>query len=369
MDAPLDVLDTLDAEGLTRFRALRQAAIDAVTQRFYAEQGGIYERFGQAGRDACREDLAYHLEFLQPVLEFGVLQPMVDYLRWLASVLQARDIPAEHIAQSVDWLADFFQTQLDGQDARIVATALHAARDRFLALGAVLLAPDDSALEMHAPEAWPECGVFEDALLAGNQRAALQVFDSMLDAGRNLIETEMHVVQPALYRIGRKWQANQVSVAQEHLSTAISRMAMTRGLLKSEPPRLNGRRVVLACVQGNEHAVGLQMVADAFELGGWDVQFLGANVPTASLVSHVVAARPDLLGLSVSFVQQLRVVKDIVARVRKLPVSEQPRIMVGGLAINRFDSLATLLGADAWSANAVAALDTGNRLVAERARA
>jgi methanogenic corrinoid protein MtbC1 len=117
------------------------------------------------------------------------------------------------------------------------------------------------------------------------------------------------VIQPALYNIGQKWQDNQVTVAQEHLATAISQSVMTYGLLKSEVPPANGRRTVLACVEGNQHAVGLQMVADAFQLAGWDVHYLGANVPTGALLQHVVNCRPDLLGLSVSFAQQLRVVR------------------------------------------------------------
>jgi methanogenic corrinoid protein MtbC1 len=354
-------LSLLDAPGLARFRALRQDAIDAVTQRFYAERGSIYERFGQAGRDACREDLAFHLEFLQPVLEFGVSGPMVDYLRWLASVLEARDIPAGHLGLSLDWLAEFFAAHMEAAAAQTVTRALRAAKARLLELG-----PAPESGEAQVPEAWHECSAFEAELLAGNHRGAQAVLDATLDAGSSLVEAEMHVVQPALYRIGRKWQANQVSVAQEHLSTSIARMAMARGLLRSDPPPLNGRKVLLACVQGNEHAVGLQMVADAFQLDGWDVQYLGANVPARSLVAHAAAWKPDLLGLSVSFPQQLRVVKEIVAAMKAALDDSRPPVLVGGLAVNRFDRLATLIGASAWSPNAADAVACGTRLVDER---
>ena len=78
---------TLGAAGLQRFRLLRNDAVSAVTARLYASHGEVYEQFGPRGRAACREDLAFHLDFLQPVLEFGLLQPMVDYLCWLGSVL------------------------------------------------------------------------------------------------------------------------------------------------------------------------------------------------------------------------------------------------------------------------------------------
>src|ERR1700733_11300920 len=94
----------LRAEGLRQYRLLRSAAVSAVTERFYAADGIAYEHLGPRGCEACREDLAFHLEFLQPVLEFGLLQPMVDYLCWLGSVLAARTIPADHIVRSLDLL-------------------------------------------------------------------------------------------------------------------------------------------------------------------------------------------------------------------------------------------------------------------------
>ena len=99
---------------------------------------------------------------------------------------------------------------------------------------------------------------------------------------------------PSLYRIGEKWQANKVSVAQEHIASAIVQLAMTAGLLRSQPPPMVGKRVLLACVAANNHAIGLRMVSDAFQLAGWEVQYLGADVPTSALVGQVVEWKPDL---------------------------------------------------------------------------
>jgi hypothetical protein len=112
------VLKTLGAEGLQRFHTLEPDAVSAVTERFYSTLGSVYAQFGPRGRDACREDLAFYLEFLKPVLELGLLAPMVDYLCWLASVLDARTIPAEHLALSLDWLAEFFAARMEASDGR-----------------------------------------------------------------------------------------------------------------------------------------------------------------------------------------------------------------------------------------------------------
>jgi methanogenic corrinoid protein MtbC1 len=352
-------VSTLGAEGLWQFRLLRNDAANAVTERLYALHGSFYNQFGLRGRTACREDLAFHLEFLQPVLQFGLLQPIVDYLCWLGDVLAARAIPVDHLAQSLDLLGDFFAEHMDTTEAHLVTAALRAARTRFVqaqAQGTLVPLPT-------SPEAWPQAAPFEEALLAGSRHQALTVVNHCFDSGRSLIGVEQHVVQPSLYHIGEEWQANRVSVAKEHMATALALSVMTTGLLRSPPPVSINRRVMLACVAGNEHSVGLRMVADAFQLAGWDVQYLGADVPTAAIIGQAVEWRPHLVGLSVTFAQQLPVAKEIIAQLAGSFDNSRPAIIIGGLAINRFSRLADMVGADCFGADAEAAVIAGARAV------
>lgn len=356
----VEVRKTLGAEGLARFQALQADAVAAVTERFYASEGSAYQRFGPRGRQACREDLAFHLEFLRPVLEFGLLQPMVDYLRWLADVLASRSVPVEHIDLSLDWMGEFFLDRMGAVEGGVVASALRDAAAGFVAAASSPLpAPE-------APPSWEESTEFESALLAGRHGEAADVVNRCMDRGHGLVDVEMHVIQPALYRVGEKWQANQVSVAQEHLATAMAKSVMAMGLLRSSPPPLLRRRVLLACVDGNNHTIGLRMVADAFQLAGWQVQFLGASVPTVALIAHTAEWRPHLLGLSVSFAHQLPSVKAIVAGLIERLGDSRPSIMIGGLAINRFQPLAEAVGADLWSTNASRAVVDAGSLAAGR---
>ncbi len=351
------VLKTLDAEGLQRFQALQVDAVRAVTHRFYATHGSVYEQFGDNGRQACQDDLGFHLEFLRPVLEFGLLQPMVDYLLWLDGVLVARAVPSEHLALSLDWLGDFFAQAMQGAGGDVVVGALAAARNGLTQSEAITLAP---ALPVTI---WPESLEFEAALLRGDGHEAWAMINRMMDVGFSLVELEMQVIQPALYRIGERWQNNQISVAQEHIATALVQRVMAAGLVRSPPPVQLDKRVLLACVEGNHHAVGLAMVSDAFVLAGWQVQYLGANVPTSALVARVVSSLPDLVGLSVSFPQQLRMAKLVMVQLREKLGNARPAIMLGGLAINRFSRLADVLGADACSTNAQLAVARADQMV------
>jgi hypothetical protein len=157
----------LSPAGLLRFQDLRSEAINTVSERFYTHDAADYSRFGQRGREACREDLGFHLEFFRPVLEFGLLQPMVDYLRWLASVLATRDVPAGHLSLSLDWLSEFFAANMDDGDARIVAANLKQIKTLFLQEDHT-----EPAIYGMMPEAWPASDLFEKALLAGDRTGA-----------------------------------------------------------------------------------------------------------------------------------------------------------------------------------------------------
>jgi MerR family transcriptional regulator, light-induced transcriptional regulator len=354
MDA---VLKILEPKGLQRFQMLEADAVSAVTERFYKKLDSVYAQFGPRGRAACRQDIAFHLEFLKPVLEFGLLAPMVDYLRWLASVLAARAIPGEHLALSLDWLAEFFVAHMKPADGAIVKAALHAAREKFVAASDVPLAP------RQPPEPTPGAVAFQAALLAGNQREALAIVNRCMDSGHTLVDVEVHIIQAAMYQIGEKWQANQITVAQEHIATAIVQSVMTVALLRSTPPASINKSVLLACVAGNHHSIGLRMVADSFQLAGWEIQYLGADVPTASLIQQIGKWSPDLVGLSLSFAQHLPVVRDIISQLRARFGSARPAVIIGGLAINRFETLAGVVGADAHAFDAQTAIGAATQIV------
>ena len=125
------------------------------------------------------------------------------------------------------------------------------------------------------------------------------------------------IVEAALPGVGRTirwgWQDNRISVAQEHLATAMVNSLLAREFAAEKPEPPNDRSVVLAGVEGNQHAVGLRIVADALELAGWDVRYLGADTPTRSLVQLVRDERPNLVGLSASMPHHLRSAREAIA--------------------------------------------------------
>jgi len=292
-------------KGVTQYRQLHCQAIETVMTRFYTAHGAEYARFGERGRKACREDIEFHLQFLTPVLELGLLQPYTDYLRWVGEVLASRNIPAAHIAETLGWLGEFFKHHLPGPDGETIARALATA--------AMESQKDALPAEDHEPNraCWPEQGPFEAALLKGDRQQAINIVGTLLQAGHALVEIEVLLIHPVLVSIGQQWQNNRISTANEHLATAIAQTVMAESFAKIVLPRLNRKKALFACIEGNTHAVGLRMISDAFELEGWEVQFLGANTPTHALVQQIGEWMPDLIGLSIAFAHQLSTAREV----------------------------------------------------------
>lgn len=339
----------LDPATLARYIEMRCDAIAytlAASERAFPE---IYARFGAKGREACAEDIGYHLDFLRPTLETDDLAPFLAYLGGLAQVLATRGVPDRSLLHAMDDLAGFFSQQL-GPRAEPVVAALHAGRSA-LALG--MPAP---SYDQPCPQRRDEALPYASAALRGERAGAMALLDDALAREATLSRVAVHVIQPAMYEVGRRWQENTVSVAQEHLATALSQswMARARSMATAAPD--NGGRALFTCLSGNHHVLGLRMVADAFELDGWATHCLGADTTLEALLANVRQLRPHLVGISASLPQHLRGLRDAVTGLRTELGADCPRLVVGGLALNQFPRLAAWVGADLLGTDAVAAV-------------
>ena len=135
-----------------------------------------------------------------------------------------------------------------------------------------------------------------------------------------------------LYEIGSLWERGRISVTQEHLATSISRLALAQLYqhLASQPQ--NGKLALVACVEDEFHDLGAHMVADLLDMAGFDTRFLGANVPTASLVAAVRAESPQLLVLSATLTANLDALRRTIIAVRDT-VKSRVALAVGGQAL------------------------------------
>src|SRR5829696_2376939 len=112
---------------------------------------------------------------------------------------------------------------------------------------------------------------------AGNLTASLdrldeQAANTALDRLLSAYTVEMvlqDVVLPYLHRLGERWEADEISVAQEHFASNLLRgrlLGLAQGWGQGQGPG-----AVLACLPGEHHELGLLVFGVALRRRGWRI--------------------------------------------------------------------------------------------------
>ncbi|MFJ8148846.1 B12-binding domain-containing protein [Streptomyces sp. NPDC096048] len=189
------------------------------------------------------------------------------------------------------------------------------------------------------------------AVQAGDEYSALDLIDNALDDGLEPEAVLLDVVGAVQRRVGTEWAANRMSVAGEHVATAINdRVISSLPIRRPAAPR---GRIAVACVDQEWHALPARLLAETLRLRGWHVDYLGAQVPTPHLIGHIHRTGPDAVCLSSSLPTRLPLAHGAITAVQAVGTS----VMTGGLAFGADGRYARLLGADAWAPDARTAAD------------
>lgn len=171
-------------------------------------------------------------------------------------------------------------------------------------------------------------------LLDGDHKKCSGVVLNLIDSdSANIRDIYENLLRPVLYQIGDLWEQNKISVATEHLASAIVESLLNEIYLNLEVASTTEKKAVIACLENEHHQIGARMVADIFELQGWNVLFLGANTPVKDLLKYISDTGPHLICISVSIYFHLPVLHSTITEIRD-EFPELP-ILVGGQAFTR----------------------------------
>jgi methanogenic corrinoid protein MtbC1/DNA-binding transcriptional regulator YhcF (GntR family) len=197
--------------------------------------------------------------------------------------------------------------------------------------------------------------------LAGERVAARELLlQQGLSAGISITDLYLHVLAPAQSKVGELWQQNQITVAREHLATAVTETIMAELMAAAPSVPSTGPRVLVACVEGELHDIGARMVADLLELDGFEVRFLGANVPTDSLLTIVQEEQPRLLVLSATMPERIDHLRQAITSVRQ--VRGLSAVLVGGQVLDWLPDLAPKLRAAFTTRDALHLLEVARQI-------
>jgi methanogenic corrinoid protein MtbC1 len=136
-----------------------------------------------------------------------------------------------------------------------------------------------------------------------------------------------NVVVPLLARVGNGWVDGALSVAHEHLVSEAVRARLETRLMVAR----GGVRgaAVLACAPGERHELGLLVTATLLTADGWQVTYLGADVPTEDVFGLAAGIDAKLVAFSVTLEENVPALLEGLKGKRP----ESIEVAVGGPAV------------------------------------
>jgi methanogenic corrinoid protein MtbC1 len=348
----------LESETAAALEARRKILSKAIVARHYVRQPEAWTSYRKRGREASQRDVEYHLDYLIESIRSGDPAIFSHYLDWLKTLFQGLQFPKDTLPVMLDCVRDVLREEMPAK--------MEAVVKKHLEIAGLRLDEVPSSLPSHLDEASPLGRLARDylnSLLAGDKPKAIRLIINAVEGGETIKNIYLGVFQPVQREVGRLWHLNKVSVAQEHFVSAATQLIISQLYLRIFSTEKTGRRLVAACVSRELHEIGIRMVADFFEMSGWDTYYLGANLPSSSVVGAVKEYQADMLALSCTIPVHQGELGRMIARLRSAKPGRELKIIVGGYALNTRRDAWKRTGADGYAGDAEEAVRLAQHLL------
>jgi methanogenic corrinoid protein MtbC1 len=206
-------------------------------------------------------------------------------------------------------------------------------------------------------------------LLTGTQPEAAAFVQTLQGAGISSEQLFLNLLTPAARRLGVMWEEDHCDFTD--VTVGVLRLANVMRLVSNAfeaetVPVQAGPRALLIQAPGEQHGLGIAMVASFFRRAGWNVQ--ADPLPDSrALVARVQQEWFSLVGISVACTNRAHGLAADISAIRAASRNPDIAIMVGGSIFIAQPHLAARIGADCTAADASLAVATANALVSRRA--
>lgn len=206
--------------------------------------------------------------------------------------------------------------------------------------------------------------LYVQAILDGNKAGAVKAALGSLEEGWSVSKVYLDILVPAQRRLGDFWEANRISIAQEHFGSAITQLVMCQlyraGTSNRRP---TGLRAIVAAVGDELHEIGIRMFGDFLDMAGWDSYQVGGNIPDQAVKQAVVDRKAHLVALSATLSARVPGIAQTIQLLRTDPATAGVPVMVGGPAFMEDPRLVQTVGADAFARDSQEGVEIAFRLV------
>lgn len=166
----------------------------------------------------------------------------------------------------------------------------------------------------------------------------------------------------AMEDIGTQFESGKVFVPNLLLSARAMKgsLELLKPLMREENNTYIGR-IVIGTVKGDLHDIGKNLVASMFEGCGFEVINLGVDVSSEQFIAAATEHKADIICMSALLTTTMNYMKEVIAAIETSGLKGKIKVMIGGAPVN--DDFAKVIGADAYTSNANAAVAMAKKLI------
>jgi MerR family transcriptional regulator, light-induced transcriptional regulator len=210
---------------------------------------------------------------------------------------------------------------------------------------------------------------FLDEVIGSSDSAAPDFVRRLLDAGVTVEAVFLDLLGPTARDLGIRWEDDEcsfvdVTVALGRLQRVLRELSQAFQADAREAPDSAGH-VLLTCLPGEQHTLGLILVAEFLMRDGFRV-LVGAPWSESDLLTQVRSEWFDVIGFSAGCDSRLSTLKREIVRIREVSRNPNVKFLVGGQVFSLDEGLVDRVGADGWARDAKQAPVMARKLLDSR---
>ena len=183
-------------------------------------------------------------------------------------------------------------------------------------------------------------------MLKGNKDEARNLIMNIYNSGVEIEFIYFNILEKILKEVGRLWESGKIDVWNEHYVSE-NILDIMREIKSIQDNKKYKKLSLISLTAGAEqHNIGIKMISDLLEVEGYDVTYLGSNIPTMSIINAIRNKNPRVVAISVTISSNIESAKNIIKAIREVFKEKAPIVVVGGMAFNNINDVCSETEAD-----------------------
>jgi len=351
-------MQQINNETSSKLKSLDNAFSESLLEKHFELQPGLKAKYGNKQIHHYIEDTNYHLTYLAEAINNNEPILFNEYLGWAKTFFANLSVTDEDIILNLELLRDELKNHLSNEMFRITSDFINEGVTFYKKKSPIL----PSFITNNNPQNILAKN-YLSYLIDGDKKSAHDIIMEAVENNISIKDLYLNVFQVTQKETGRLWQLHKISVAQEHFITAATQLIMAQLYQYLFNAENKNHKVIVSCVEGELHEIGARMVADIFEMEGWNSYYFGANNPITSLLKSIENYQPEIIAISVTMTFNLSLVSQMIENIKLEFDSDKMKILVGGYPFLLSDKLWRNLGADGFAPDALAAVELAEKFI------